>query len=70
MYHDGILRSDLVQINSNPSVHAVSNPSRELVFGRANVNHDGTYSSCELDDLQIFEVELKEDEVKMLYDAM
>ena len=67
VYHDGIRRREsyLIEIlDPEPLGYA------EIVFGRVHVNLDENYCNCAVDEVQIFEVELKEDEVKLLYESV
>ena len=67
VYHDGIRRPESYSIQSlDPEPLEFS----EIVFGRVHVNVDAKYCNCSVDEVQIFEVELKEDEVKLLHGSL
>ena len=55
-YHDGIRRPESYSIESlDPEPLEFS----EIVFGRVHVNLDRHYCNCCVDEVQIFEIELK-----------
>ena len=39
-----------------------------IAFGRMETNIDSKYCNCQIDDVQIFEVELNDEEVKELFE--
>ena len=67
VYHDGVLHPQSYIVGP---LDPEPKPFSEVVFGRENVNMDLNYCNCAVDEVQIFEVELKEDEVKLLYESL
>ena len=66
VYHDGIRRPE--SYSPRPEVPEPFEFS-EIVFGRVHVNLNENYCNCAVDEVQIFETELNEDEVKSLHES-
>ena len=67
VYRDGVR---LMKSYTNATNDLSPKNVHKIMFGRELVNHDNNYCNCAVDEIQIFQMELKEEEVKLLYDSI